>query len=530
MARFSFRNLFGGRQPQTDSIANTKDKPMSVVGVDTTTESIMAFDDSNITYTGDISDVDFDAILRDKQKNITTIYRLSDYFTDAHPIVHAINKQVYVPFESRDWFLTCPNHKTIDIYEEHYKKIRLRELIDDILLQFTKYENVFVYKWNGYAMTLPPHKCIIANLMLDGTPIVDFDVQSISYEHRTRSYSLLEQKGVKDETLEDILKGYPPEVAKAIREGKQYARLDPKNVFVLQGHKEGWNRYAIPWIVAAFPALAKTNLINKYESAMLNLGARSFIHATYGDTVKNQDILPDMEQLAAVKRIISSAMSNKPLAVTNHLVHVNPIIFDLQHLYDNPLYSQVNNEILSAGGIAGIIVNGDAQEGSTFASAQVSMQAAAHRIEAACHEVEEFMLNFNRSLAEDLKLVRTNNLKLIPEFHFKPLSMNGQKELREACEKLWNMGVVSTKTMMEAYGYSMENERKQREKEASDGTDEVLMPRDKMYEESQEETVSDDEKNPVGRPGMSDEERNSDPANAIRSKQAKDAADGLEEA
>ena len=522
MARFSLRNLFAGRQPKAESVAP---HVPHAVGARDIGEDIKAYDNASFTYSGDLADVDFASILRDKQGNINNIYSLSDYFTDANPIVHGINMHVYAPFINGDYFLTCDNEKTIEIYEEHYKQIRLRELISDIAVQLTKYANVFVYKWNGYAMTLPPNKCVIANISIDGTPVVDFDVQSIQYEFKQRFYSLLEQKGINDAVFEDVLNGYPPEVAEAIKKGTQYARLDPSNTFVIQGDKEGWKRYAIPWIVSAFPALAKRDVISKYEDSLLNVGARPFIHATYGDSTKNQDILPDIEELRALRQIVSSAMSGRPLAVTNHLVKITPIQFDLGDLYNNPLYTQVNNDVLAAGGIAGIIVNGNSEEGSTFASAQVSMQAAACRIENARKEIEDFMLKFNRSLAEDLRATRSNNLKSIPEFHFTPLSMNGQKELREACEKLWTMGVVSTKTMMNAYGYSINNEKMQREKEADDGTDEALKPRETKAA-TQNSTTESDSTNHVGRPKMDDEERNSDPENAIRSKQAKDAEEG----
>lgn len=89
---------------------------------------------------------------------------------------------------------------------------------------------------------------------------------------------------------------------------------------------------------------------------------------------------PDIGQLRAIRNIISSAMSGTPLAVTNHLADCKVVQADLNHLYQWPLYEQVNADILAAGGVAGIIVNGASEDGSTFASAQVSMQAAAARI------------------------------------------------------------------------------------------------------------------------------------------------------
>ena len=121
--------------------------------------NLRAYDNSVVTLNSPLNDLDLDQILRDKQKNIKRIYQAADFYTDADPIVYGIIKHVYVPFTTSEWYLTCPNKKTIDIFEEHYQKIRLKELMEDIFYQYYKYGNVFVYIWNGMPMTLPPHKC-----------------------------------------------------------------------------------------------------------------------------------------------------------------------------------------------------------------------------------------------------------------------------------------------------------------------------------------------------------------------------------
>lgn len=528
MATFSWRNIFR-RQPQSaEPRSPQEERGKVVVGAKDDGESLKAFDNSNITYSGALSSIDYDALLRNKQSNITTLYQLADYYTDADPIVRGIIKGVYVPFSATGYYLTGDNEKTINIFEEHYKKMRMREHIVDIFTQYYKYNNVFVYIWNGNIMTLPPHKCKIGNTMIDGTPIVDFNVTDIQNEFRQRTYSVNEQKGLKDDMIDTILKGYPPEIADALKKGKQYAQLDPHNCFVMQGPKEGWTRYAVPWITSALAALAKKELIGNYETALLNLGTRSFVHVTYGDSTKGWDMLPDREQLTAVRSIFSAAMKGNPLAVTNHLAKAQVVQADLSDLYQWPLYDQVNADILAAGGIAGIIVNGNSEDGSTFASAQVSMQAAAARIEAARKEFEELMEKVNLRLVEDIKLVHTNNLKAIPEFHFLPLDMNGQKAMRDTCVQLWNQGLISTKTLMDTQGYSLAKEKSQRQTESTDGTDETMMPREmkQAAQPSETDNGTTETKGKVGRPKMDDDERNSDPDNAQRSKQAKDAEDG----
>lgn len=207
-------------------------------------------------------------------------------------------------------------------------------------------------------------------------------------------------------------------------------------------------------------------------------------------------------------------MSGFPLVVTNHLADANVVQPKLDDLFQWDKYKDVNNDILSAGGISGILVNGVSEDGSTFASAQVSMHTAAARIEAARDDFCELMNAINERLKEDI--AGTYNLKETPKFAFQPLDMAGKKALRDSCKELWEKGVVSTKTMLETQGYSMDIEKAQREKEASDGTDIAFAPRDAKAAISVEEGNDG-----AGRPEMTDEERHSDPDAAQRGKQPK---------
>lgn len=471
-------------------------------------ETIQSFNNSNITFSGSLAGYDYDSILRNKQDNIVSLYQLSDYFSDADPIIHGIIKHVYVPYSTcSPWFLTDAKQKTINLYEEQYKKMRLREKIDGIMLERWKYANVVVYLKDGDLITLPIHKCKIGNITYNGTPLVEYDCQSILNEWKAKSYSV--QEGwIKDNSLEDYFKGYPDEVVDAVNKGFQYAQLNPDYTFVFQGSKESWQRYAIPFVTSCLPALAKKELISKYEDAMLNLAIRSFVHVKYGDPKK--EMLPDRPQITSVRRLFVDGMSGYPLVVTNHLAESKVVQPDLDDLFQWDKYKEVNNDILSAGGISGVIVSGVSEDGSTFASAQVSMQTAEARIIAVRDEFCEMMNKINERLTEVIE--GTYNLKEIPKFNFAPLSMEGRKALRETCKTLWESGIVSTKTLLEANGYSLEDEKIQREKEKNDGVDELMKPRKTSYASSSDS---------AGRPTLDDSERTSDPESSERGKQPK---------
>jgi hypothetical protein len=420
---------------------------------------------------------------------------------------------------STPWYLTGATEKTRKIYDEYYKQIRLREKLDSIVLEGWKYSNVFVYIYHGVPITLSPAKCRIGNVAFNGEPVVDFDCQSIYNEWRQKNYDVKEN-WIKDNNLETYFKGFPEEVRKALNEGKQYAQLNPKYCKVLQGSKESWQRYAIPFIAACLPALAKKELINKYEIAQLNLGIHSFVHVKYGDEKKGADILPDINQLRETRNIFSRAMNNFPLAVTNQLAKAEVVQPDLDNLFQFDKYRDVNNDILSSGGISGILVTGISEDGSTFASAQVSMETAAARIDAFRDEICELMGKINVCIKEELENTHTYNVSEVPSFNFMPLDMSGRKALRDACKELWQNGVVSTQTMMETMGYSMEREVDRRKSEASKGIDEALLPREATNAEYTQQSAPDGSVK-VGRPELEDEERTSDPDAAVRGKQPK---------
>lgn len=502
------------RKRTTTTVASQPEKKEVYVGASNEQDVtlIQSFSNSNITFSGELSGYDYGSILRNKQDNIVQLYQISDYYTDADPIVRGIIKHVYVPFSTcSPWFLTGSKKKTYDLFEQQYKVMRLREKLDGIMLELWKYANVCCYLYDTNLITLPVDKWKIGNTMYNGQPIVDFDCQSILNEWRAKSYNVKEN-WIKDNELENYFKGYPEEIQEALNRGDQYAQLNPANTFVLQASKESWQRYAIPFIASCLSPLAKKELISKYEDATLNLAIRSFVHVRYGDEKRNQDILPDETQLKQVRKLFQQGMSGFPLVTTNHLAKAEVVQPDMNDLFQWDKYKQVNNDILSAGGISGVLVSGISEDGSTFASAQVSMQTAEARINAARDEFCEMMTQINKRLAEEIPAAY--NLKDIPEFHFAPLSMEGKKALREACNELWKNGVISTQTMMETNGYSIDVEKERREKEASDGTDDTMSSRDQK-----DADTSSDKKQ--GRPELDDSERKSDPDAAQRGKQPK---------
>jgi hypothetical protein len=88
-----------------------------------------------------------------------------------------------------------------------------------IFLQFYKYGNVFIYlKEDLQIITLPVHHCRIANVMVGGEPVVEFNCKQIRDGLRAQMQAA-DKPYLDDEKLEIRLDGFPPEVADALKKG-----------------------------------------------------------------------------------------------------------------------------------------------------------------------------------------------------------------------------------------------------------------------------------------------------------------------
>lgn len=234
------------------------------------------------------------------------------------------------------------------------------------------------------------------------------------------------------------------------------------------------------------------------------------MHVTYGDP--KSDIMPDITQLNAVNSLFRRAMTGSALATTNHLCKAEVVQPDLNEMFSDDKYRDVNAEILSAGGISGIIVSGRAEDGSNFASAQVSMQTAAMRIQQARDDFCELMNRVNERLNGKHGSITHSAPGNIPQFTFPPVDLTDSQRFQEVCRDLWQKGVVSTRTLLQTHGYDMDQEMERKKGEGP-----VTPP----VENPAAQDASNRGEDKQGRPEVDDTERNSDPLKSQTGKQPK---------
>ena len=190
-----------------------------------------------------------------------------------------------MPFCTVDKYkLVGANERVKQKYLEYYTRIELDKKMISIFDQFFKYANVVIYLMeDGTIITLPIHLCRIGNVEMNGEPIVEFNCKTVR-DDLMRQASSVYKEWIDDYELDNRLKGFPPEVATALKKkGTDWVQLNPENTFVMQDVKEDWVRYSIPFISGCLIPLEKKERISNYEDSLIDLAARSFVHVTYGD-------------------------------------------------------------------------------------------------------------------------------------------------------------------------------------------------------------------------------------------------------
>ena len=485
----------------------------------------LTYADKDITFTGNLQNYDYNAILKSKQSHIYDLFMLADYFLDAEELYGAAMKMVYVPFSLTDgWYLTGGNEKTRDKYMNWLDRIHFTEKLESWFLQYYLFANVyFSIQEDGDIVTLPPNLVRISNVNLNGNPLIEFNARSVKQDLKKNGQKAW-KKFIDDDLLDVRLRGYPVEVTEAIRDNKEWVQLDAARTLLWQGIKPEWQRYAIPMVAMCLKPFAKKALISAWEDAQLQLGIAGFIHAAVG-APKDSNVVVDRNILGAVRDITKQAMkSNGGLATTQDTVKYDVITPKLDYLFEDDKYKGPNTEILGALGINDSVSTGT-DTAASFGVSTISTKMVSLRITQARQGFCELMNRILRVVnGAEFGLPRTNIEKL-PVFKMPTADLTQVAAFQNACKQLWDAGVLSNKTLLNQYGIDSDTEFEQKKKEINSGQNEVFVKPGVNTQKEDKNETSDKR----GRPTLDDGDRQSDPGNSETGRQPKPSSeDGSE--
>lgn len=477
------------------------------------------FNDRSITYNGSLENYNYESILRQKEQNINSFYELSDYFVDADDLVNGAVHHVLVPFSTMDgWRLTGGDEKTRAKYEEWFERISLETKLRSWFYQLYVFSNVYYSLMeDGDLVTLPPHMMRITNVLVQGNPLVEFNVKNLKQSMRKSSQKAL-KKFLNDDDEKIRIAGYPKEISDALRQNAEWVQLDPKKTWVWQGDKPEWSRYSIPMIASALIPLGQKALIRNQENALLNLAAASFVHGAVGSP-KDSNIVVNNDILRAILDITKGAMkAGAGAAITNDCVKYEVIQPDMDHFYEGDKYRNVNASILSAFGINATVSSGS-DSSTSFGTSQISTKLVSMRISNARKSLCKLMNKIMRAVnGAPYGLPRSNESK-IPTFVMPECDLTQVAAFQAECQHLYDMGVLSVQTLLDAHGVNIETEFERKKKEIDEGKTEVFVAPGKVAAKTND--GGGDENTSRGRPTLDDNERESDPGNSETGRQPK---------
>jgi len=225
---------------------------------------------------------------------------------------------------------------------------------------------------------------------------------------------------------------------------------------------------------------------------------------------------PDSRNISAVHASYEAALQGGKLVTVPWYVDSEFITVDTSTLFDHDKYSGVNQEILSAFGISGVVSLGQ-QEAGSYGQAKLSLDTAALRIEQGQRAFAAMMKKINSRLAMRLPRISAKN---IPVFEFEPIDLTNDNRFADEVYKLWMQGLTSTQTLLEAHKLDIVQERERRISEKNEGIDNVFIPRQNAYTSNTTGNGGGDE-DKGGRPTLDDSERTSDPDKSETGRQPK---------
>jgi len=428
---------------------------------------VYTYENKDATFRGELKNYNYNNILKDKQTHINKLYELANYYVDADSIFSGIVKRVLVPFSlSGGYKLKGSSEATKQKFMEYYEYSSFLDTARAIFYELYLFANCYIYFMpDGRIITLPPHKVRISDIMINGEPVIEFNVAELN--KYTAGYKI---EGFVD-TLKVKYEGYPPEITQQLEAGNlaAWVQLDPANTFVLQESKPLWQKYAVPFVSTCLKPLAKKELISYYEDVQLNVGAKGFLHAKLG----HDELLPKptKAQLDATAKIFQDALNKFPLAVTSHFVDAKFITIDTKGMFDKSKYTDVNSQILSSGGISPLVVVGESNGGS-FAEANINVSTAKQRIKQNQNNFCEMMKKYNKKLSELWRVGKNR----VPIFEFKEIDLIDDSSIRQEALALWQQGNISRTTLLEEHGYDVEQEYERRVFESGKDFEEVFAP------------------------------------------------------
>ena len=419
------------------------------------------------------------SILRDPQNwtNFKRLLQICDYYINYDSMCSGAIKNILIPFSQASYRLVGGNQKNRKFYQDWLELNNFEDIQKGLANDYHKYGQGYIYLYDdGTLQVLPPFRCYIESMLVDGEPVVAFEID------RSREMSKTDMT-----TIERQYAGYPKEIIDAASSGGgQFAQLKLGNVFSVSGAKAYWEKYSLPIVTSALPWLVQKEELNATLINEMSDMQRSFLEVRVGD--KETRPKPNMNEFRDVAKSYQSAVSGKGtnLAVVAWNVNSEWKKVDTKETLKslNDAMSYVNWNILSALSMSPILAAGDAAPNKSSSSSFSTTQAAVAIVN---KRINSFLIDFEKMMNKIIKKIAINNnlnIKSLPRLVFDRIDINNEGAISDELFSLYDKGLLSRKTLLEHTSLDFDQELELKQQELKDGYNNIFTPPPTAYNTS----------------------------------------------
>lgn len=423
------------------------------------------------------------------------LLKYCEYYINYDSMVSGAIKNIFIPFSQAEPRLIGGDEEMRKYFNEFLIRNNFEDILSGLANDYYKYGNTYLYHHKGKhkLQILPPFRCEVEAISVDGEPVISFEIQKSKQRGRTNIDKIVRKYS-----------GYPEEIQKAAKKGDTYAQLTIGSVYAISYSKAAWEKYALPMIVPALPWLIQKETLNNTQMTELKNMRRTFLEVRVGD--KDKVPRPSRKEIQSVSGAYQNAIkSDGDLGafvawnVESEWKSAASASKDtLRSITESQAF--INWNILSALSISPILAAGDGapnkSSNSSFSTTQAAVGIVNKRINAFLLDVSKMINKIIRAIA----LEEGVDLEKCPSITFDLVDLSDDKEVSDELMSLYDKGLVSRKTLLGQTKYDYDEEYQNKVTEKDSDADEVFSPPLQSYNLSASDKVG-------GRPTKDDKER-----------------------
>lgn len=376
------------------------------------------------------------------------------HFAETEAIPAAVI-DLYASLPITGYKIDCPNPVYRKYAEDMCKRLKLRQRLQDIALEYWKIGDVFIMgeldeqkaDWKRIVVVNPDQIEVKTNMLITEPyyeMIPDDNLKRIVYDQEPKQHYI-------------ELMTYAPDVIRAVRAGKNIP-IDSAHITHLKHTPTPYGTYGVPLMKRVFKTLMYKEMIRRAQFTI----AERYVMPLKIFKIGTVDELPEQSQIDDMQEQLTALLNDPTLILVTH----QRFNADWQGIAGKTLqlngeYDFIEREIISGLGVSRAFLDG---QGPTYSNASIGGNAFLQKLENFRLTLKEYIEEkIFKPIAElngwyDKDPDTDEEFLVVPEFTWDALRLQDEASRQQTLLQLRQMSLISAKTMLEALHIDFETE------------------------------------------------------------------------